>query len=122
MPKIDNLLDQLKGATCFSQIDLQTVYHQLRVREQDIEKKTFQTYCWHYEFTMRPFDLTNAPAIFMDMMNRIFCPHRDKFIMVFVDDILIYSASKSEFEVHLRIALQQLRDNRLYAKYLKCEF
>src|SRR4051812_38574278 len=122
MPRIDDLFDQLKGAKCFSKIDLRTGYHQLRVREQDTEKTAFRTRYGLYEFTVMPFGLTNAPAVFMDMMNRIFRPYLDKFVVVFVDDILIYSASEAEHEEHLRIALQLLRDNKLYAKYSKCEF
>src|SRR4051812_26963027 len=122
MPRIDELFDQLKGAKCFSKIDLRTGYHQLRVREQDTEKTAFRTRYGLYEFTVMPFGLTNAPAVFMDMMNRIFRPYLDKFVVVFVDDILIYSASEAEHEEHLRIALQLLRDNKLYAKYSKYEF
>src|SRR3954462_13363495 len=122
MPRIDDLFDQLKGAKCFSKIDLRTGYHQLRVREKDTEKTAFRTRYGLYEFTVMPFGLTNAPAVFMDMMNRIFRPYLDKFVVVFVDDILIYSASEAEHEEHLRIALQLLSNNKLYAKYSKCEF
>src|SRR3954462_9485542 len=122
LPRIDDLFDQLKGAKCFSKIDLRTGYHQLRVREQDTEKTAFRTRYGLYEFTVMPFGLTNAPAVFMDMMNRIFRPYLDKFVVVFVEDILIYSPTEAAHEEHLRIALQLLRDNKLYAKYSKCEF
>src|SRR4051812_37541361 len=122
MPRIDDLFDQLKGAKYFSKIDLRTGYHQLRVREDDIPKTSFRTRYGYYEFLVMPFGLTNAPAVFMDLMNRINEPYLDKFIVVFVDDILIYSPTEKEHEEHLRIALQVLRENKLYAKYSKCEF
>src|SRR3954469_16053032 len=122
MPRINELFDMLQGATCFSKIDLRTGYHQLQVREEDISKTAFVSHCGHHEFTVMPFGLTNASAVFMDMMSGIFRPYLNKFGIVFVDDILIYSASKAEHAEHLRIALQLLRDNQLYAKLLKCEF
>ena len=122
LPRIDDLFDQLSGARVYSKIDLRTGYHQLRVRDTDIPKTEFRTRYGHYEFTVMPFGLTNAPAAFMDLMHRIFQPYLDQFVVVFVDDILIYSQSKCEHEYHLRIVLQLLRDHQLYAKFSKCKF
>ena len=122
MPRIDDLFDQLRGARVYSKIDLRTGYHQLRVRDTDIPKTAFRTWYRHYEFTVMPFGLTNAPAAFMDLMHRVFQPYLDQFVVVFVDDILIYSQSEWEHEYHLRIVLQLLRDHQLYAKFSKCEF
>ena len=122
LPRIDDLLDQLAGASIFSKIDLRTGYHQLRVREEDVPKTAFRTRYGHYEFLVMPFGLTNAPAIFMDYMNRIFRPYLDKFVVVFIDDILIYSRSPQEHETHLHLVLQTLREKKLYAKLSKCEF
>ncbi|XP_058216036.1 uncharacterized protein LOC131327058 [Rhododendron vialii] len=122
MPRIDDLFDQLRGATCFSKIDLRSGYHQLRVRREDIPKTTFHTRYGHYEFVVMPFGLTNAQATFMDLMNRIFRAYLDHFVVVFVDDILIYSSSEEEHQIHLTIVLELLREHRLYAKLSKCEF
>ena len=116
------MFDQLKGARVYSKIDLRTGYHKLRVREADIPKTTFRTRYGHFEFTVMPFGLTNAPAAFMGLMNRVFQPYLDQFVVVFVDDILIYSQSEVEHEDHLRIVLQLLRDHQFYAKFSKCEF
>ena len=116
------MFDQLRGARVYSKIDLRTGYHQLRVSEIDILKTTFRTRYGHFEFTVMPFGLTNAPAAFMDLMHRIFQPYLDQFVVVFVDDILIYSQSEWDHEYHLRIVLQLLRDHQLYAKFSKCEF
>ena len=122
LPRIDELFDQLRGARVYSKIDLRTGYHQLRVRDTDIPKIAFRTRYGHFEFTVMPFGLTNALAAFMDLMHRVFQPYLDQFVVVFVDDILIYSQSEWEHEYHLRIVLQLLRDHRLYAKFSKCEF
>ena len=112
------MLDQLRGARVYSKINLHTSYHQLRVRETDIPKTAFRTRYGHFEFIVMPFRLTNALAAFMDLMHRVLQPYLDQFIMVFVDNILIYSLSKD----HLRIVLQVLKDHQLYAKFSKCEF
>ena len=112
----------LRGARVYSKIDLRTGYHQLRVRDTDIPKTAFRTRYGHFEFSVMPFRLTNAPAAFMDLMHRIFQPYLNQCVVVFVDDILIYSQSEWEHEYHLRIVLQSLRDHKLYAKFSKCEF
>ncbi|KAI3827799.1 hypothetical protein L1987_01883 [Smallanthus sonchifolius] len=122
LPRIDDLFDQLQGSTCVSKIDLRSGYHQLRVREEDIPKTAFRTRYGHYEFTVMPFGLTNAPAVFMDLMNRMCKPYLDKFVIVFIDDILIYSKTEEEHEQHLRLILDLLRTEQLYAKFSKCEF
>ena len=121
MLRIDNLFDQLRGARDYSKIDLCTGYHQLRVREADIPKTTFKTRYGHFEFTVMPFGLTNSPTAFMDLMHRVFQPYLDHFVVVFVDNILIYSKSEEEHECQLRIVLQVLRYHKLYAKFSKCE-
>ena len=122
LPRIDDLFDQLRGARVYSKIDLRTGYHQLRVKEIDIPKTTVRTRYGHFEFTVMPFGLTKAPTAFRDLMHRVFQPYLDLFVVVFVDDILIYSQSEWEHEYHLRIVLQLLRDHQLYAKFSKCEF
>ncbi|GKA19127.1 reverse transcriptase domain-containing protein, partial [Tanacetum coccineum] len=122
LPRIDDLFDQLQGACCFSKIDLRSGYHQLRVREEDIPKTAFRTRYGHFEFTVMPFGLTNAPAVFMDLMNRVCKPYLDKFVIVFIDDILIYSKSEEEHETHLKTILDLLKEEKLYAKFSKCEF
>ncbi|KAL5575384.1 hypothetical protein UlMin_017083 [Ulmus minor] len=111
LPRIDDLFDQLKGAVVFSKIDLRSGYHQLKIKEYG-----------HYEFLVMPFGLTNAPAAFMDLMNRVFKVYLDKFVIVFIDDILIYSRSQEEHAEHLRMVLRTLVEHRLYAKFSKCEF
>ncbi|GJR05229.1 putative reverse transcriptase domain-containing protein [Tanacetum coccineum] len=122
LPRIDDLFDQLQGSSVYSKIDLRSGYHQLRVREEDIPKTAFRTRYGHYEFQVMPFGLTNAPAVFMDLMNRVCKPYLDKFVIVFIDDILIYSKSKQEHEKHLKIILELLKKEELYAKFSKCEF
>ncbi|KAI3811045.1 hypothetical protein L1987_20761 [Smallanthus sonchifolius] len=122
LPRIDDLFDQLQGSTCFSKIYLRSGYHQLRVLDEDISKTAFRTRYGHYEFMVMPFGLTNAPAVFMDLMNRVCKPYLDKFVIVFINDILIYSKMKAEHEQHLRLILELLKKEQLYAKFSKCEF
>ncbi|GJT97437.1 putative reverse transcriptase domain-containing protein [Tanacetum coccineum] len=122
LPRINDLFDQLQGACYFSKINLRSRYHQLRVHEDDIPKTAFRTRYRHFEFMVMPFGLTNAPAVFMDLMNRVCKPYPDKFVIVFIDDILIYSKTKEEHEVHLKLVLELLRKEKLYAKFSKCEF
>ncbi len=122
LPRIDDLFDQLKGATVFSKIDLRSGYHQLRIKEEDIPKTAFTTRYGLFECTVMSFGLTNAPAFFMNLMNKVFMEYLDKFVVVFIDDILIYSRTKEEHKEHLRLALEKLREHQLYAKFSKCEF
>nr|GEW34683.1 putative reverse transcriptase domain-containing protein [Tanacetum cinerariifolium] len=122
LPRIDDLFDQLQGSSVYSKIDLRSGYHQLRVRDEDIPKTAFRTRYKHYEFQVMPFGLTNVPAVFMDLMNRVCKPYLDKFVIVFIDDICIYSRNKEEHANHLRIILELLRNEKLYAKFSKCEF
>ena len=122
LPRIDDLFDQLQGAQVFSKIDLHFGYHQLKIKGEDILKTAFRTRYGHYEFLVMPFGLTNAPVAFMDLMNRVFHEYLDHFVIVFIDDILIFSKSMEEHEEHLRIVFQILREKKLYAKFKKCEF
>ncbi|GJX22742.1 putative reverse transcriptase domain-containing protein [Tanacetum coccineum] len=122
LPRIDDLFDQLQGSRYFSKIDLWSGYHQLRVHEDDIPKMAFRMRYGHFEFMVMPFGLTNAPAVFMDLMNRVCKPYLDKFVIVFIDDNLIYSKTKEDHEVHLGLVLELLRKEKLYAKFSKCEF
>ncbi|KAL0559098.1 hypothetical protein IC582_003688 [Cucumis melo] len=122
LPRIDDLFDQLQGATVFSKIDLRSGYHQLRIKDEDVPKTAFRSRYGHYEFIVMSFGLTNAPAVFMDLMNRVFREFLNTFVIVFIDDILIYSKTEAEHERHLRMVLQTLRDNKLYAKFSKCKF
>jgi hypothetical protein len=122
LPRIDDLFDQLYGACVFSKIDLRSGYHQLKVRECDISKTAFVSRYGPYEFTVMSFGLTNAPAYFMYMLDKVFMEYLDKFVVVFIDDILVYSRSEDEHEGHLRLVLQKLRYHKLYAMLSKCEF
>nr|GEZ22396.1 retrotransposon protein, putative, Ty3-gypsy subclass [Tanacetum cinerariifolium] len=122
LPRIDDLFDQLQGSRYLSKIDLRSGYHQLRVREEDIPKTAFRTRYEHFEFTIMPFSLTNAPAVFTDLMNRFCRPYLDKFVIVFIDDMLIYSKSKEEHEVYLKLILELLKKKKLFGKFSKCEF
>ncbi|XP_041025395.1 uncharacterized protein LOC121265796 [Juglans microcarpa x Juglans regia] len=122
LPRIDDLLDQLRGAQVFSKIDLRSGYHQLKIKAEDVPKTAFTTRYGHYEFLVMPFGLTNTPAVFIDLMNRVFHEFLDKFVVVFIDDILIYSKNKAEHEEHLRQILGTLKDKKLFAKLKKCEF
>ncbi|GKA11604.1 putative reverse transcriptase domain-containing protein [Tanacetum coccineum] len=115
--RINDLFDQLQGSSVYSKIDLLSGYHQLRVREGDIPKTAFRTRYGHYEFQVMPFGLTNAPAVFMDLMNRVCKPYLDKFVIVFIDDILIYSKNKKEHKEHLRLILELLKKEEMYAKF-----
>ncbi|GJR19110.1 putative reverse transcriptase domain-containing protein [Tanacetum coccineum] len=122
LPRIDDLFDQLQGLSVYSKIDLRSGYHQLRVRDEDIPKTAFRTRYKHYKFQVMTFGLTNAPVVFMDLMNRVCKPYLDKFVIVFIDDILIYSRNEEEHANHLRIILELLRKEKLYAKFSKCDF
>ncbi|WVZ53380.1 hypothetical protein U9M48_004331 [Paspalum notatum var. saurae] len=122
LPRIEDLFDQLKGACVFSKIDLRSGYHQLRIRPSDIPKTAFISRYGLYEYTVMSFGLTNAPAFFMYMMNSVFIEYLDKFVVIFIDDILIYSKTEEEHEEHLRLVLQKLREHKLYAKFSKCDF
>jgi hypothetical protein len=122
LPRIDVLFDQLVGAKLFSKIDLRSGYHQIKIRASDIPKTTFSTRYGLYEFLVMSFGLTNAPAYFMYLMNSIFMPELDKFVVVFIDDILVYSKNEEEHVVHLHVVLQHLREHHLYAKLSKCDF
>ncbi|GJY40175.1 putative reverse transcriptase domain-containing protein [Tanacetum coccineum] len=120
--RIDDLFDQLQGSSVYSKIDLRSGYHQLRVHDEDIPKTAFRTRYGYYEFQVMPFGLTNAPTVFMDLMNRVCRPYLDKFVIVFIDDILIYSKTKEEHDAHLRLILELLKKEELYAKFSKCDF
>ncbi|GJR64619.1 putative reverse transcriptase domain-containing protein [Tanacetum coccineum] len=122
LPRIDDLFDQLQGSSIYLKIDLRSGYHQLRVREEDIPKTAFRTRYGHYEFQVIPFGLTNELAVFTDLMNRVCKPYLDKFVIVFIDDILIYSKNKQEHAEHIKLILELLKKEQLYAKFSKCEF
>ena len=120
--RIEDLFYQLKRAGVFSKIDIRSGYYQLRVKEVDVPKTTFRTRYGHYEFLVMPFGLTNAPAAFMDLMNRVFRPYVDQFVVVYIDDILLYSKDAQEHEQHLKIVLHTPREKKLYVKLSKCDF
>nr|GEU40175.1 putative reverse transcriptase domain-containing protein [Tanacetum cinerariifolium] len=120
--RIDDLFDQLQGSSVYSKIDLHSDYHQLRIREEDIPITAFRTRYGHFEFQVMPFGLTNTPTVFMDLMNRVCKPYLDKFMIVFIDGILIYSKNKEDYEKHLKTILELLKNEKLYAKFSKCDF
>ncbi|GKF10060.1 putative reverse transcriptase domain-containing protein [Tanacetum coccineum] len=122
LPGIDDLFDQLQGLSVYSKIDLRSGYHQLRVRDEYIPKTAFRMRYGHYEFHVMPYGLTNAPAVFMDLMNRVCKPYLDKYMILFIDDILIYSRNKEEHKDYLRTILELLKKEKLYAKFSKCDF
>jgi hypothetical protein len=122
LPHINILFDQLAGAKVFSKVDLRSGYHQIKIRPEDVPKTAFSTRYGLYEYLVMLFGLTNAPAHFMYLMNSVFMSELDKFVVVFIDDILIYSKSEEEHAHHLRLILQRLRDHQLYAKFSKCAF
>jgi hypothetical protein len=122
LPRIEDLFDQMKGASVFSKIDLRSGYYQLKIRESDIPKTVFRTRYGLYEYTVMSFGLTNTPAYFMYLMNKVFMEYLDKFVVVFINDILIFSETEEEHEKHLRMVLEKLRSNQIYAKFSKCEF
>jgi hypothetical protein len=122
LPRIDDLFDQLKKATVFSKIDLRSGYHQLKVKEADIPKAAIRTWYGHYKFLVMPFRVTNAPSLFMDLMNRVFHIYLDWFMVVFIDDILVYYVNHEDHEEHLKTVLGILKEKKLFAKLKKCEF
>jgi hypothetical protein len=122
LPRIEDLFDQMKGADVFSKTDLRSGYHQLRIQESDIPKTASHTRYGLYEYAVMPFGLTNAPAYFMYLMNKVFMEYMDKFVVVFIDDIFIFSKTEEEHEKHLRLVLKKHRSNQLYTKFSKCEF
>ena len=122
LPRIEDLFDQMKGAGVFCKIDLRSGYHQLKIRKSDIPKTAFRTRYGLYEYTVMSFGLTNAPTYFMYLMNKVFMEYLDKFVMVFIDDILVFSKNEDEHEEHLGLVLEKLREHKLYAKFSKCEF
>ena len=122
MPHIDILFDQLAGAKVFSKIDLRSGYHQIKIREEDVPKTAFSTRYGLYEYLVMSFGLTNAPALFMYLMNSVFMKELKKFVVVFIDDILVYSKDEAEHAEHLRMVLSRLREHKLYAKFSKCAF
>jgi hypothetical protein len=122
LPQIEDLFDQMKGANVFLKIHLRSGYHQLKIQESDIPKTAFHTRYGLYEYTVMSFGLTNASAYFMYLMNKVFMEYLDKFVVVFIDDILVFSKTEEEYEKHLRLVLEKLRSNKLYAKFSKCEF
>lgn len=122
LPRINDLFDQLQGTQVFSKINLRSGYHRLRVRAENIAKTAFHTRYGHYEFLVMPFRLTNALAVFMDLMNRVFRPLLDHYVIVFIDNILIYSRDSGEHVEHLTTVLRMLRKAKLHAKLSKCEF
>jgi hypothetical protein len=122
LPRIDILFDQLADAKVFSKVDLRSGYHQIKICLEDVPKTAFSTRYELYEYLIMSFGLTNAPAHFMYLMNSVFMPELDKFVVVFIDNILIYSRSEEEHAQHLRVILRRLGDHQLYVKFSKCAF
>jgi hypothetical protein len=122
LSRINDLFDQVRGEKIFSKLDLRSGYHQIMIKDEDVNKTKFRTRYGHYKYVVIPFGLTNAPTTFMCLMNNIFNQYLDKFVLIFIDDILIYSKNEEEHEQHLKIILQTLRDHKLYAKFDKCDF
>jgi hypothetical protein len=122
LPRIEDLFDQMKGAKIFSKIDLRSGYHQLKIRAEDVPKTAFTTRYVLYEFLVMSFGLTNAPTYFMNLMNKVFMEYLDQFVVVFINDILVYSPNEETHEDHVRLVLQKLRDNQLYAEFSNCDF
>ena len=122
LPRIDDLFNQLKGTSVFLKINLRSRYHQLRIKDVDVHKIAFRARYGHYEFIVMPFGLTNAPAAFIDLMNCVFRPYVDKIVVVFIDDILMYSKDREDHDTHLRVGVETLRKEQLYEKLSKCEF
>ena len=122
LPRIDDIFDQMRGSRVFSNIDLRSGYHHVRIKYEDIHKTFFRTRYGHYEFIVVPFGLTNAPTTFMCLMNSVFSRYLDKFFLVFLDGILIYYKSEEEHEEQLMVVLQLFREHKLYSKLSKCDF
>jgi hypothetical protein len=122
LPMMDELFDQLQGARCYSKLDLRQRYYQVQVKEEDIPKTTFNTRYGHFEIMVIPFGVTNIPATFIDLMHRVFQPYLDQFVVIFIDDILVYSRDAQDHAEHLRLVLEKLRKEKLYAKFDKGEF
>ena len=122
LPRIDDLFDQLCGSTVFSNIDLRSRYHQVQIKDEYIFKTTFRTRYGHYEFVVMPFGITNAPVVFMCLMNNVMHKYLDKFVVIFIDNILIYSKCEEEHKEHLKFVLRELREHQLSAKFSKCDF
>ena len=121
LPRIDDLFNEIGGAKIFSKIDLPSKYHQVQIHNEDINKMTFWMWYFHYEFVLMAFGLTNGPTNFISMMNNIFHKYLVKFVLVFIDDILVYSKSTAEHEEHFRIVVRVLWEHLLYAKFSKCD-
>jgi hypothetical protein len=122
IPRVDEIFDSLGGAVIFSKIDLRSGYYQIRIKESDITKTAFKTHFGHFEYRVMPFGLSNAPATFMHLMNSVFHDILNKFVTIYLDDILIFSSSEADHAIHLQEVLKRLKDNKLYAKLSKCEF